>query len=108
MTSNQIAYWNLQETKRANRAQEKMKADLTDAQVRRYDTQNVNDTKKVSGSTEGIISDFMSGMGTSIEERARQTADTLETVRDKAVEFIKSIPSKLNEVARNIKTGGKK
>lgn len=70
MTTNQIAYWELQEKKRANRMQEQLKGDIQDAQKKRWMYQNANDTAKnvmegISKLTGGGVSigKLVSGLG---------------------------------------------
>lgn len=61
MTTNQIAYWKLQEDRRSNRAQEQLKSDLQEAQKKRWKVQSGTDIAKTV--TSGIKDLTKAGSG---------------------------------------------
>lgn len=48
MTANQVAYWNVEESKRHNKMTEGLTQDIQEAQKQRMATQNVTDTIQAS------------------------------------------------------------
>lgn len=79
MTQNQIAFWKLEEDKRANREQERLKGEIQEAQADRWKHQNSTDT---ANAVTGGIGNILGGLGKIINPVQGVTSQVISSLRN--------------------------